>query len=488
MSEIAPKLAGVYTGAAKVAAPPSVQARWRALPADGIALTAADIILIQIVVPVAAIAVGQLPLIGPSLLLWDPILAAAVTAAAIAANHCLGLYDTVGRCPIERFRLRLIAASLVPWLALTLMSLAGRPALLSAAVIALGCALLIPATLLVEAWVRRALVQRSAWGSTAVLVGTDDATRRLAKHLVKHPEIGLRPVGHLGDADPAAPPHPVPRFGSTADAEYLSAVAEVAAVVLSPGLGTIDLTRLPFRRVFVLPEVEGIPALWLRSRGLGGIAGVEFCNRAKIAVGHHAKRLLDLCVAVPALLLSLPLIGLFALAIKAVSPGPALYTQHRVGFKDKTIPIIKLRTMHLDAERRLQDVLEQDPEARREWQRCVKLSRDVRVLPGIGNFLRRSSLDELPQLWNVVRGDISLVGPRPFPQYHLGLFDAEFQALRASVKPGLTGLWQISERSDADLRQQEAIDTFYIRNWSIWLDLYVILNTLPAMLSTRGAR
>jgi lipopolysaccharide/colanic/teichoic acid biosynthesis glycosyltransferase len=199
------------------------------------------------------------------------------------------------------------------------------------------------------------------------------------------------------------------------------------------------------------------------------------------------KRTMDRVIAMPLFLMSIPVMAIAVVWIKLASRGPAFHCQMREGFDGRRIAVWKLRTMRVDGERVLESWLAEHPEDRVEWSRYFKLRRDPRVLPWIGRLLRRTSLDELPQLWSVLKGEMSLVGPRPFPDYHLEQFPVEFRALRTRVLPGLTGMWQVSARSDGDIEVQEALDTYYIRNWSPWLDLYILARTVAAVAMARGA-
>jgi lipopolysaccharide/colanic/teichoic acid biosynthesis glycosyltransferase len=239
--------------------------------------------------------------------------------------------------------------------------------------------------------------------------------------------------------------------------------------------------------MIVVPDLAGIASLWVTARDLGGCLGFEIKKNLLLRRNHVLKRLMDRAVALPLFLLSLPVMAFAALWIKIVSRGPAFHRQIREGMDGRRIAVWKLRTMRLDGDRILEDWFKVHPHDREQWQRYFKLRDDPRVLPVIGSLLRRTSLDELPQLWSILRGEMSLVGPRPLPDYHLEQFPSEFRTLRTRVLPGLTGLWQVSARSEGDLKVQEALDTFYIRNWSPWLDLYILARTASAVLLARGA-
>lgn len=204
--------------------------------------------------------------------------------------------------------------------------------------------------------------------------------------------------------------------------------------------------------------------------------------------GRHRrilKTILEGILAVLALLCCSPLMLLIAAAVKLSSPGPVIYRARRLGKDGRPIEVWKFRTMHQHADVRLQEVLAQDPTLADEWQRRQKLDHDPRVTP-LGRFLRRSSLDELPQLVNVLQGDMAIIGPRPIVDDEVPRY-GDFYPVFASVKPGITGLWQVSGRNQLSYPTRVALDVAYIKNWSIWLDLYILQKTVLEILHGKGS-
>jgi exopolysaccharide production protein ExoY len=201
-------------------------------------------------------------------------------------------------------------------------------------------------------------------------------------------------------------------------------------------------------------------------------------------VGGWRKRAFDLVFAALALALVSPLFACAALMVKLTSPGPVLFRQPRIGYDGHPFVCYKFRTMVVGADVQLQRLLNEDALARLEWVACQKIKFDPRVTQ-IGHVLRLSSIDELPQLINVLRGDMSLVGPRPIVEEEVSRYREKFVDYRRG-RPGLTGIWQVSGRSDVSFEERTELDRSYVRNWTFLGDLIIILKTIPAVLLSKG--
>jgi exopolysaccharide biosynthesis polyprenyl glycosylphosphotransferase len=194
------------------------------------------------------------------------------------------------------------------------------------------------------------------------------------------------------------------------------------------------------------------------------------------------KRIVDFAVALVAVVAILPVMLLVALVIKLTSPGPVLFAQKRVGHNKRKFTMFKFRTMVVDAERQM----EQLQHLNEVSGPVFKIKNDPRITP-IGKFLRKTSLDEVPQLFSVLKGDMSLVGPRPLPIRDYEGFNEDWQRRRFSVKPGITCLWQVQGRSSISFEKWMELDLQYIDKWSLWLDFQILLQTIPAVLKGSGA-
>ena len=209
-------------------------------------------------------------------------------------------------------------------------------------------------------------------------------------------------------------------------------------------------------------------------------------NALTTAIKLAIKRIGDLTVAACALLVVLPLLVLVALLIHGSGPGGIFYGHPRVGRNGKSFRCLKFRTMHLDADQRLAVLLANEPALAAEWSRTRKLDRDPRV-SGIGKLLRKTSLDELPQLINVLRGEMSLVGPRPVTREELSRYGTSARQY-LQMTPGITGLWQVSGRNNLSYAERVRLDAAYARQWSLAADLRILLSTPAAVLLRQGAR
>jgi len=358
-----------------------------------------------------------------------------------------------------------------------------------------GFALTWAATLILVPTVRFVALSRLTrfrwWRKPAVLCGSEQWIERTTPGLQASRSLGYGPVAAVlsnGRRPSSRTIANLPMLTEQA-ARSLAQRLECAVMVEeteahSPAAGWLWQT---FPRLLLLREYGDLPLEGAQVRTLGSALGIEFSNNLLIRRNLLCKRLLDLLVGLIALTAALPLITLGAFAVWVADGRPMFFAQERDGAGGRRIRVWKLRTMYNDAELRLGRVIASDPALKREWEQHYKLRHDPRVLPWIGELLRRWSIDELPQLWNVLAGEMSLVGPRPVPSYHLERLPRESLEVRSRVLPGLTGMWQVMVRGSGTLDQLASLDTYYVRNWSIWLDIYLLARTGFAVFSGNGA-
>ncbi len=323
-----------------------------------------------------------------------------------------------------------------------------------------------------------------------LIVGTTDHARRVAEKLGRYRRWGVRVIGHLSNnGEEAAPGLTV--LGALSDLPDLILDRVVADEIVFVGSDITDVAA--FEEMIKLCEDLGVrtrvaadffPTSIARVSvdSLEALPMITFSSVPDDSLSRVAKRVVDFVVALGGLALFTPLMILIAFLIKFTSPGPVLYKQTRCGLFGRRFTLIKFRTMVEGAEDQLWEIRHLN-----EMSGPVfKMRDDPRVTP-LGRYLRKFSLDELPQFWNVIKGEMSIVGPRaPLPE-EVRAYSIK-QRRRLSVKPGITCLWQVSGRSEVDFTQWMALDLEYIDNWSLWLDFRIMLRTIPAVFTGRGAR
>lgn len=266
----------------------------------------------------------------------------------------------------------------------------------------------------------------------------------------------------------------------------------LAAVVALPHLDNKELIHLlegplsSYRTVLLVPDLQDAPSLWVKPCDLQGMLALQICRNLLDPIALYSKIWIERIVVLLTMPIWAPLCVLIMLVVWLQDFHSPVFSQVRLGRDNVPFKAYKLRTMVPDADRALMRSLENNPELRAEWNAHYKLKKDPRITP-IGNLLRKTSLDELPQLWCVLAGKMALVGPRPLPEYHHNALNDRTQHLRAKVLPGITGLWQVSGRSECGTEGMDRWDTYYVTNWSIWLDLAIIFRTAHVVFFGHGA-
>jgi Undecaprenyl-phosphate galactose phosphotransferase WbaP len=404
----------------------------------------------------------------------------------------MGLYPGVGLGSVEELR-RLSIGTTLGMLGLMALSFYLRSVNeWSRAVLGLTLVLMLISAPLVRRLTRRLALRLGLWGMPVAVIGENEAVEHIFNNLRRNWLHGLLPVLSIktSSLDHIFPTVSQLKNFDQWDSNGLFDNIDIAIIVPNQApLGAVKNILLnhshQFKRVIVMFNEPRMGPMWFTPLLLAEHLGLEAQHQLINPVHQLTKRLIDIVLIIVLLPFLIPVFLLIMLAIRLDSPGSVFYTQKRIGAGGHELRIWKFRTMVKDAEEALEKVLEQDSAQRNEWEQNFKLKNDPRITR-VGRFLRRTSLDELPQLWNVLRREMSLIGPRPIVAEEVPLYKDDFEIYK-QVLPGMTGMWQISGRNDLTYDERIGLDVYYVQNWSIWLDLHILIHTVLIVLGGRGA-
>jgi len=339
--------------------------------------------------------------------------------------------------------------------------------------------------------IRRPLIRWHLWGEPSLIIGNQISARVLQNYFMVNLQLGIRPITVLDLESPMMIKTELPgKPHSLCRVEFLARQLSIKTVlVLVDDINDVhklaDTYRLVFRRViFIKDQEDNYSLVSMQILDFLSVIGLQVGNDLLSESSRRLKRAIDVFGSLMGLLFLFPFLGLIAFLIKIDSPGPVFYRQPRVGRGGVTFGLLKFRTMFNNSDQIFKDALENDIKLRQEWNKYQKLKNDPRITK-VGNFLRKFSIDELPQLWNVLMGEMSLVGPRPFMLDQRPLYGEQLKYYM-TVQPGMTGLWQVSGRNEKTFAQRVSLDREYIQRWSLWLDIYILLRTVKTVLFVKN--
>jgi len=327
----------------------------------------------------------------------------------------------------------------------------------------------------------------SWWGIPVLVVGDGSIGEIAVESLLRNKQLGLRPIVVI-DNNPNnwGYSNNIPVVGGYENAQIICQKLSIDFVIIAvPAVGreefheVLDSFNQIFNRILVMPDLQGDSNVWVATRNLQAIYRFDQHYRLLRNYSVIKKRFFDILFGSILFILSLPIIAICSILIRLESKGAAIYKTFRFGRKQVEFEMFKLRTMYDNAEEQLDSLL-LDPEVRKEFELFQKIQNDPRVTK-VGRFLRKYNIDEIPQFWNVIKGELSVVGPRPYLVREHSIMEG-LDDIILKAKPGVTGLWQVNDKANTTFEERLKIDCYYVKNWSFFLDLYILLRTILVVL------